>query len=526
MNSSPEKSEYIQALKAIKQHSLSFDGETHEFLKLALSEAKVPLPPCTLLFVKLEQFSPVYFPLELTPDKWSEKITLAIKWQIKDSGYTSFDSLSQATSLDLAVQSSMIIPVDNKEAPIGAVAAFSQEPDTFNDADNLFMISLAQIIGNKLAQEDSGSVTSRIPAVVMAKKEWEQTVDTLGHAVCLLDKSGHIKRANRQIEKWQLGSVQSLQGRTIHQVFHQNCHNYDCNFLHDINKAWRKMSATGESHWETEFQTTGDLLNFILRKTSQSGLYTPMGKNSFAVLTVRKSSLEEVRIEADRKLAEKGSDNLAAKEEERRHIAMELHDGIGQDLAVVKINLEGLQQEMNRTLDKKTIGQLDKIIHHIRGSMDDVHRLSSDLHPRYLDSRTLPVALELLCRDLGQTYKDVTIECDIACTSSNLARSLKLAIFRVAQEALSNALKHSQADTVTVKLQQCAEQLELEITDNGIGFDISETDEETSGHGLAGIRERVKLSDGSISISTNASKGTTISVAWPQFRIRQIAQSD
>jgi signal transduction histidine kinase len=526
MNGSLNKSDYFQALKAIKQHSTSFDGETHEFLKLALSEAKASLPACTLLFVKLEQFSPVYLPLSLKPDEWTEKLTLAIKRQIKDSGYTSLDSLTHMASPDLAVQSSMIIPVENNETQIGALAAFSQEPDFFSDADNLFMISLAQIITSKLAQQDSGSVTSRIPAVVMAKKEWEQTVDSLGHVVCLLDKSGHIKRANRQIEKWQLGSVQSLQGRTIHQVFHQNCHDYDCSFLHDINKAWIKMSASGESHWETEVQTTGNLRNFILRKTLQSDKSKPLDQNSFAVLTVRQSSLEEARIKADRKLAEKGSDNLAAKEEERRHIAMELHDGIGQDLAVVKINLEGLRLEINRTLDKKTIGHLDKIIHRIRGSMEDVHRLSSDLHPRYLDSRSLPVALELLCRDLGRTYKDVTIKCDIACTSSALTRPLKLAIFRIAQEALNNALRHSQADTITVTLQQCTDQLELDIIDNGIGFDLSESHEENNGLGLTGIRERVKLSDGSVSISTNASKGTTISVTWPQPGNRKVAQSD
>jgi len=527
MNRDSMKSDYLLALEAIKKLAISCDDDTHEFLRLALSEADASLPTCALLFIRLEQFSPVYLPLGVLPDEWTENLTLAIKRAINDSGYTSSESLTDLVNTEAAVQSSMIIPVENKADQIGVLAVFSHEPDAFDEADNLFMISLAQIIHNNLAQQDSGSPTSKFPAIVMAKKEWEQAVDSLGHAVCLLDKSGHIKRSNRQIERWQLGSVQSIQGKTIHQVFHPNCHDHDCNFLRDLNNAWVKMSSSGKGQCETEIQIAGTLLNFSLRKTEQSDQLKSLEKDSYAVLTVRQSPLEKARIEADRIIAENGTDNLAAKEEERRHIAMELHDGIGQDLAVVKIGLEGLQQEMSRSLDNEKIEQLDKIIKHIRGSMEDVHRLSSDLHPRYLDSRSLPVALELLCNDLSQTYKDVTIKCNICRTPSSLAGSLKLAIFRIAQEALSNALKHSQANTITLKLQPCSDQLELKITDNGIGFDFSEPHERTNGLGLAGIQERVKLSKGSVSISTNASKGTTILVAWPrQTTTQKIALSD
>jgi signal transduction histidine kinase len=274
------------------------------------------------------------------------------------------------------------------------------------------------------------------------------------------------------------------------------------------------MLARGESTWIAENLQSNTPLQFSLRKTAVSGSSGALSVDSFAVLTVRNVLSGASGIFA-KPTFNSSSDLLAAKEEERRHMAMELHDGIGQSLAVIKISLENLQQQMKSTLDHQSIKQMNNILYHIHGSMEDVHRLSTDLSPRYLDSRSLTDALEYLCNDLQHAWQGTTIKYDVNDVAEDLTNPLKLAVFRTVQEALSNALKYSQANTIRVSLRESADQLFVEVADDGIGFDVAEELQQGTGRGLAGIQERVKISNGSVVITSGASKGTSISMTWP-----------
>ena len=473
------------------------------------------MPSCTLLFVKLGHLTAEILPLDPHTDRWTIKLITAIKRETKDSDYRVFDGLSHSARLDLPVRSSIIIPVEVATKSVGSIAAFSRHLSAFSESDHLFIFSIAQIIENAMTREGIQTLPKELPAIIRAKKQWENTIDNLDHIVCLLDTSGRVERVNRLVEKWHFGTIASVLNRTIHQIFHSNCtDNYDCKFARDIRKAWDEMLGTGESTWATEIPAFGASLHFSLRKASYSDKSDSIDLNSYAILTVWQST-HNVCVDYSRQSFDKRPDLLAAKEEERRHIALELHDGIGQDLTVLKLYLESLQQHFKNTHDQQISKQIKNITYHICESMEEIHRVSADLHPRYLDSRSLPEALKILCEELGKVYNDTKVHCDINIPSDKFTNPLKLTVFRVAQEGLNNALKHSKATDITVSLQQTVDQLVLEIVDNGIGFELAETIDHLTGQGLIGIWDRMELSVGSVVITTGAAKGTTISARWP-----------
>ena len=517
MASDIDTQNYLPILKALKDHAEPAHKE-HEFLKWALQVAKTLLPDCTLMFIKFEQFSPVYRPADSRQDKWTEELIAAVKLQVKRSGHRSFDGLSDVARRILAVQSSVVVPVKNGSIPVGAVAAFSKRDHAFRKTDQIFLYFLTEMIEDSLVNQEEQSIPTELPAVIRAKKQWESAVDNFDHIVSLVDTSGRIMRMNRQVEEWQIAPVKSISGQTIHEVFHRECTDRDCKFSMDINKAWAQMVASGDSAWIAEIPAIGDSLYFSLRRTSHSDSLDSSMVGLFSVLTVRPSQPDEGindNPKTERNAIDAKKNALAAKEQERRHIALELHDGIGQSLALVKFSLEGLRHDMKGKLSHQALGQMQEIVAHIHGSIEDVHRLSADLHPRYLESRSLPNALTLLCQELDHAYTGTSIKCDVDETVTDLAGSLKLTLFRVAQEALTNALKHSEADTVSVNLHRNANYLWLYVKDPGVGFDVAEVDNRVAGQGLSGIRERVELTGGTLMIVSNASEGTIISAAWP-----------
>ena len=497
----------------IKRRTEIARRERFDFLRWALREAESSLPDCTLLFVGLDRFAPVFRALDAAPDEWIDKLVIAIKQEIDKRGYTTFEDLPHTVRLDLAVRSCIVAPTEIAMKQAGALLAVSQQPDVFDERDRLFVSSFAKTIEKTLTRDE---VRQFLPAVVRAKNQWEGLVDNLDHLVCLLDESGRVERVNRMIETWQLGTVDAATGKSIHQLFHSNCGDFDCEFLANIDTAWTECLSSGESVWETPILDghTGPC-RFTLQRTSQSHHSRSVGLESFAILTVR-----QIRERAD---AEDNAPNsaavanvLEAKEQERRRIALELHDGIGQSLAVVKFSLESLRHSMPDAFGPQTTEQIQKIVRQLRESMDDVQRLSSDLHPRYLESRSLSDALRLLIKELRHTYKDIELQCDIVDSLPGPEGPLKLAAFRVAQEALSNALKHSQATTITLRLHYSTDATRLSILDNGIGFDVLDVWEQMSGQGLAGMEERVNQSNGSLIIVASRAKGTVISATWPK----------
>ncbi len=203
---------------------------------------------------------------------------------------------------------------------------------------------------------------------------------------------------------------------------------------------------------------------------------------------------------------------MDAQEASRTGIAKELHDDIGQSLAVLKIQMlragqpvSGSPEMMHASLKDLSV-KLEKII-------NKVSRLSHDLHSSELELLGLAVAVKGHCRECSEQL-GIPIDCSCDHLQEKLDGMIALAFLRVLQEAMHNAVKHSNAKNMTVRLTCSDGNLRLEIYDDGIGFDV-EGARLAAGLGLISMRERIHLIGGEFEIHSTPGRGTRITARAP-----------
>lgn len=198
---------------------------------------------------------------------------------------------------------------------------------------------------------------------------------------------------------------------------------------------------------------------------------------------------------------------VEAQEQERARIGRELHDDITQRLAMLSVELQLLQENPS---------ELQERVREFRKRMleisNDVQVLSHELHSSKLEHLGVIAGIKSWCREFAQRQK-VEINC-IADVSSVLSPEIGLTLFRVLQEALHNAIKHSGVRRFEVQLREFGTEVLLVINDSGRGFDL-ETELQGTGLGLTSMRERVRLVNGTFSIDSKPNRGTTIYVRVP-----------
>ncbi len=200
---------------------------------------------------------------------------------------------------------------------------------------------------------------------------------------------------------------------------------------------------------------------------------------------------------------------VAAQESERIRIARELHDDLGQQTAVLSSKIDMLS---STKLDKETA--LDEIRSRVREIAATIHNLSHQLHPAKLRLLGLVRTLAALCRDesLGS---GVSVRFAAADVPGHLPEDIALCLFRVTQEGVRNALKHSGCTTINVTLSSTSSRTVLEVSDNGSGFNPLER---SAGLGLLTMRERVQLVRGVLSVQPLQPHGTTVRIVVPLNR--------
>jgi len=208
-------------------------------------------------------------------------------------------------------------------------------------------------------------------------------------------------------------------------------------------------------------------------------------------------------------------------EYERRKIAKELHDSIGSSLAAIKFAVEGKLETMQGESPGDTIS-LEQIFEIIRDTIDEVRRISTNLRPTILDERGLIAAMNALFQTNRAVYRDIRFDCRLNVEEEDIANIAKIVIYRITQEALNNALRHSQADAITVTLERSDPGgIRLCVTDNGRGMDPdrlggdARRDSSTAGGlGLQAMRDRAELIEAALTIDTSPGKGTRIECAF------------
>jgi PAS domain S-box-containing protein len=220
------------------------------------------------------------------------------------------------------------------------------------------------------------------------------------------------------------------------------------------------------------------------------------------------------RKRAEATLRDLGGRLISAQEEERSRVARELHDDLNQRMALLSIHLEQAQQDLLKPFDLSQCFQ--NLQTQIQEISNDIHRLSYRLHPSKLDHLGLGAAVKSLCDELKESVK-LQIEFQQIGVPAILPQEVTLCVFRIAQEALRNCVKHSGARAVEVLLAKTNNEIRLSVSDNGCGFD-PESELNKKGLGFISMRERLRLVDGCMHIHTRALRGTRVEVSVPVMR--------
>ncbi len=231
----------------------------------------------------------------------------------------------------------------------------------------------------------------------------------------------------------------------------------------------------------------------------------------------RAQTLEALRA-SEQRLRALSTKLLQAQEEERRRIAKDLHDSIGANMTAVKYALEAKKAQEESGNPASGGLPLDRIIDAVKETMEETQRISTNLRPSILDNMGLLAAIQWNARKTQELYRGLEVHTELSLAEEDIPESLKIVVFRVVQEALNNAVKHSGADRIDISLQQRQGELILDMTDNGKGIEPGLNEPRGSkggGMGLEGMMERVELSGGKMEIHSTPGEGTRITSRWP-----------
>jgi signal transduction histidine kinase len=227
--------------------------------------------------------------------------------------------------------------------------------------------------------------------------------------------------------------------------------------------------------------------------------------------------VEQTLRESEERLRSLSTELIKAQEKERRRISKELHDELGQPLAILKHRVRSIGKSLHSKQPQKEtdIGPSVELIDRV---IEKVRQISRDLNPSLLDDLGLFPALRNLTETLTEEC-EIPVSLDINDTDLPISKEVARNIYRICQEALNNIIKHAEANRVTIKMTMENETLSLFIEDDGNGFDphgVETRAKAQRGLGLTVMQERAYLIGGSLEITGHADgRGTRVSLTVP-----------
>jgi PAS domain S-box-containing protein len=278
----------------------------------------------------------------------------------------------------------------------------------------------------------------------------------------------------------------------------------------NVRQRVQNMLATGRSSAEVRIVTKGgDRIPFlltavVLQLEEKTGVMV-MGFD----ISERKKAEGELRL-ANEQLRHLSAHLQNIREDERKGIALEIHDELGQQLTALKIDLAWMMKRCSGDQLLDRLSGMDSLIDH---TIDTVRRISSQLRPSILDDLGLAEALDWQSAEFEKRFLIPSrFRCQVPDIGIDAATVTGL--FRIYQESLTNVARHAGASAVSGSLRLLNGELVLEVADDGVGFDIQATGKK-GGFGLLGIKERTAMMGGTCSVSSSPGAGTTITVCVP-----------
>ncbi|MEE8398049.1 MAG: ATP-binding protein [Desulfobacterales bacterium] len=241
------------------------------------------------------------------------------------------------------------------------------------------------------------------------------------------------------------------------------------------------------------------------------GILEDLGNDS------RQAELAKLLKTAERQLEVVSSRLIFAQEEERKRIAYDLHDSLGQSLTAISLSVEN----HSRIIAKKHVKSAGEIASAVREGTIELHRIIEGLRPPVLDHLGLAAATFWFCRKFETDFPNIFAVPKVDFDDIEIPGTIEISVFRVLQETMSNAAKHGNCDTIDISLSHANEQITLVVKDNGVGFDdglLGSNNGEDEFHqelGMTIMRERAELLNGSFSVTSAPGSGTTVTASWP-----------
>jgi len=227
---------------------------------------------------------------------------------------------------------------------------------------------------------------------------------------------------------------------------------------------------------------------------------------------------EQALRESHVELARLSAQLITVQETERKRIAADVHDGIGQSLSLIKMRVSTAAGQLERGAADEALATLKGLIPQVHEAIDEVRRVATDLHPSSLDDLGILATLAWFFREVEAACHGIRVEREFTVKESDVQPALRIVIFRILQEAVSNIIKHATPGRIQVKLKHYGDHLLLSIEDDGCGFDTGSVigiDCSGRGFGLSSMKERARLSGGSYLLRSAPGQGTQIQVEWP-----------
>ena len=419
---------------------------------------------------------------------------------------------------------------------------------------------LLSVVGGGILGAAARSRTAS--AIHHAKIEWENTADALPEVVGLVDRRRRVMRINRALERWSLGTVRAALRRDLHGVLHPGCKDPNCGLDQRLAAAWQQLLDSGKARFEAADPVLGFDLVVELRATGNH--YDPAGEQpwqraAFFVCDVssqrraereladlnrtleqrvvtrtaeissanhalrlevaRRREVERSLQTSQRELEGLSARLMSAQEEERKRIAQDLHDSVGQSLSAIKYSLERAQV-LARRQELKAAGEVvESAVARVQRVMDDVRGISMNLRPAQLDDLGAASAVRWLCREWHDIYDAIAMDTEIDVEDEEIPAMLGTNVFRAVQESLNNVARHAGAQRVQVSMRMEDGTLAVTVQDDGSGFalsgDAARLVDSEGASGLKGLRERAERSGGRCDVASAPGRGTTVRIEWP-----------
>lgn len=424
---------------------------------------------------------------------------------LKEDGFKDFDPARQALKAE-GIKSLLVVPMKSKGSVVGTLSVAARSRRQFPRDDVELLTAIANQVGvsieNARLYEKERLATQRLAA---SERSYRGLFENAHDAIWVHDLDGNYIVANRASEKVTGYSVDELKRMNVKDFLTEEG-------LHLAREVRRKLLAGESLEQPYEQHMTGRGGTKSILKVTTS-LVVEDGKVT-GFHHIARDVTEEMRLRENLDLYL--GQVTKAQEEERKRIARELHDETIQALVVLSRQLEDAASSGRGLPEDKRL-LLESLRQQTTSIMDGVRRMTQDLRPSTLDRLGLLPGLEWLANDMSR-YSGIVTKVDMIGQGRRLPPDVELMLFRIAQEALRNVWRHSQATEVEVIAEFHDKKVVVTIKDNGKGFNVPGTvgDLTRDGKlGLTGMHERARLVGGSVTLHSEPGKGTTIVVEVP-----------